>query len=182
MRVHERVDLAEHALEVYAVDYAVVDDEVAAFVVDADVEISHAAIELLGKSEILRRAVIRHLDAPAVVGARDGNVRDGSVVVYVAHPFGEIHIGLHGVFHYDFVAHGDDGRKYDDQDRDEPEEATHRDECDLLFLLFCRFLLTFAAVFAASDALLFRRRVLSARELGDILHFPPRRIRASRAS
>ena len=111
-----------------------------------------------------------------------------SVAVDILHPFGEIFVGLHGVLRDDLVAHRDDGRKDDDQNGDHTEKAAHRDERDLLFLLLGQFLLAFAVLPAVSRALLSPRRVLparelagiifecrffSARELVDILHFPP---------
>ena len=95
------------------------DDEVAALVVDADVEISHAALELLGKSQILRGGVPRHLYAAAVVRTGDGEIGDDRVVVDVLHPFREIAVGLHGILDYDLIAHRDDGRKDDDQNGDQ---------------------------------------------------------------
>lgn len=64
MRVHKPVDLIKQFDVIRAVHGAVENDEIAAFFVDAYVEISHAARELFGKIQILCFGVPRMPEQP----------------------------------------------------------------------------------------------------------------------
>ena len=159
MRIHKLVNLIKQADVIRAVDGTVEYDVIAALFVDADVEIAHAAFELLGKIQVLRFGIPRHTETTAVVRPRYRKVGDGGVVGYVVHPFRKINVRLRAVTRYHFVALDDNRRENDGKQRYKSEKTPYDDERNLAFFTPCKFFLLLFARFFGGGAAVFRHTV-----------------------